>query len=67
MKFLFLPDHPDREYYSLVAIFKYLDYTATKSPDDDFDVAFLWQDATHVTPPPILRDVARTRPVLNLE
>lgn len=66
MKFLFLPDHPDREYYSLVALFKYLDYTATKSPEDDFDAAFLWQDSTHVTPPPRLREIARSKPVLNL-
>jgi hypothetical protein len=67
MKFLFLPDHPDREYYSLVAIFKYLDYTATKSPTDDFDAAFLWQDSTRVTRPPVLREIACARPVLNLE
>lgn len=66
MKILFLPHHPDREYYSLVAISKYLDYTATKSPDDDFDVAFLWEDSTHVTPPPILSEIARHKPVLNL-
>jgi GTP cyclohydrolase II len=66
MKILFLPNHPDREYYSLVAISKYLDYTATKSPDDEFDAAFLWEDATRVTPPPILSVIARDKPVLNL-
>jgi hypothetical protein len=66
MRFLFLPNHPEREYYSLVAIFKHMDFTATKSPNDDFDAAFLWQDTTHVVPPPILFDVARSKPVLNL-
>jgi len=66
MKLLFLPDHPDREYYSVVAILKHLDYSTTKTPSDDYDAAFLWQDATRVTPPSLLEIVARSRPVLNL-
>jgi hypothetical protein len=66
MRILFLPNHPDLEYYSLVTLFRYLDYTATKSPDDEFDAAFLWQDSTAVSPPPILHEIARHKPVLNL-
>jgi len=66
MKILFLPNHPEREYYSLGPIFKYLEYTATKSIHDDFDAAFLWQDTTHVIPPPALLQIARSKPVLNL-
>jgi hypothetical protein len=66
MKILFLPNHPEREYYSIGALFRYLEYTATKSIDDDFDAAFLWQDTTHVVPPPALLEIARSKPVLNL-
>lgn len=66
MKVFFAPDYPDKEFYSLAAIFHHLDYLVTESPDDHFDFAMLWQDSTHVEVPPILQEVARYKPVLNL-
>lgn len=66
MKILFLPDYPDREFYTIVAIFMRLGYFATSDPESPFDFAFSWQDSTWLEPNPVLEQVALQKPVLNL-
>ena len=66
MKVLFLPDYPEREFYTIIPIFMRLGWFATSDAGGDFDFAVCWQDATHVKEPPQLREVARGKPVLNL-
>lgn len=67
MNVLFLPDYPDKEFYTIVAIFMRLGYFATSDPQSDFDFGFCWQDSTRLEPQPVLENVARQKPVLNLE
>ncbi|MCG8456792.1 MAG: hypothetical protein MI919_10975 [Holophagales bacterium] len=66
MKALFHPTHPEKEQYSAIAIFGHLGYTATLDPEADFDFAFAWSDTTWVEPLPVLEEIARSRPVVNL-
>ena len=66
MNVLFLPDYPDKEFYTIVAIFMRLGYFATSDPESDFDFGFCWQDSTWLEPQPVLEKVARQKPVLNL-
>lgn len=66
MNVLFLPDYPDKEFYTIVAIFMRLGYFATRDPDDPHDFAMSWQDATWQEPNPTLELLARTLPVVNL-
>jgi hypothetical protein len=66
MNVLFLPDYPDKEFYTIVAIFMRLGYFATRDADADFDFAMLWQDSTWVDSCEELERVAETRPVLNI-
>jgi hypothetical protein len=67
MKVLFRPDHPEREFYTIIPIFMRLGWFATRDPADDFVFAMCWKDATWVEPEPLLHEIARTKPVLNLE
>jgi hypothetical protein len=67
MKALFLPDYPDKEFYTIVAIFMRLGYFATTDQNDSFDFAVSWQDATWVEQSSILEEVSLRRPVLNLQ
>lgn len=66
MRIFFGPEYPEGEYFSIALLIHRLGYTATLSPDDDFDLAMLWEDATHVDPPPLFAEIAREKPVLNL-
>jgi len=66
MNVLFLPDYPDKEFYTIVSIFMRLGYFATRDPDDPHDFAMSWQDATWQEPNPTLELLARTLPVVNL-
>jgi len=66
VKALFHPSHPEKEQYSAIAIFGHLGYTATLDPALDFDFAFAWSDTTWVDPMPLLEEIARTKPVVNL-
>lgn len=63
---LFSPEYPDREFYTIVAIFMRLGYFGTRNPDDAFDFAMVWEDRTWVDDQPLLAAIARSRPVLNL-
>ncbi|MBL8659790.1 MAG: hypothetical protein JNM75_08550 [Rhodospirillales bacterium] len=63
---LFSPHYPDREFYTIVAIFMRLGYFATLDRHDTFDFGFAWQDSTWLDDQPILEAVAREKPVLNL-
>ncbi len=67
MKVLFLPDYPEREFYTIIPIFMRLGWFATSDAQSDFDFAVCWQDATHVKVPAELRLLAQAKPVLNLE
>jgi len=66
MNVLFLPDYPDKEFYTIVAIFMRLGYFATQDPDMPFDFAMSWQDVTWQDRNDQLEQSARTRPVVNL-
>jgi hypothetical protein len=67
MKALFLPDYPDREFYTIVAIFLRLGYFATQDPESTFDFAMCWQDSTWVEDNSSLQLVAQSKPVLNIK
>lgn len=62
----FGPHYPDREFYTIVAIFMRLGYFATRDPDSAFDFAVAWQDCTWVDDQPLLEAIASDKPVLNL-
>ncbi|HKJ16030.1 MAG TPA: hypothetical protein VJ984_01610 [Xanthomonadales bacterium] len=66
MRALFLPDYPDREFYTIIPIFMRLGWFATQDPDDEFDFAICWQDQTWVKPDEHLLQIAGRKPVLNL-
>jgi len=66
MNVLFLPDYPDKEFYTIVAVFMRLGWFATRDPDADHDFAMLWQDSTWVDECAPLTRLAATEPVLNL-
>ena len=66
MRIFFAPEYPEGEYFSLALLIHQLGYSVTRSPEDDFDVGFLWQDSTHVEPPSFFREIRRSKPVLNL-
>lgn len=66
MRVLFLPDYPDKEFYTIVAIFMRLGYFATNDPQSSFDFGMLWQDATWLESDPVLTQIALQKPVLNL-
>lgn len=66
MKVLFLPEYPEREFYTIIPIFMRLGWFATQDPDDDFRFAMCWQDRTWVEADPVLLEVAQSKPVLNL-
>lgn len=66
MKVLFLPDYPEREFYTIIPIFMRLGWFATQDPGDEFAFAICWQDSTFVESGPVLLEVARKVPVLNL-
>jgi hypothetical protein len=63
---LFWPEYPDKEFYTIVAVFMRLGYFATRNPAEPFDFAVMWQDQTWIDPQPQLEEIAASRPVLNL-
>ena len=67
MKVLFLPEYPDREFYTIIPIFMRLGWFATRDPEDDYAFGMCWQDRTWVDPQPALSQAALKKPVLNLE
>lgn len=66
MRALFLPEYPDREFYTIIPVFMRLGWFGTQDVDDPFDFAVCWQDRTWVEPDHRLAEVGRYRPVLNL-
>lgn len=62
----FHPDYPDREFYTIVALFLRLGYFATRDPEAPFDFAVSWKDATWLDEDPLLTGIARRTPVVNL-
>ncbi|MCH8622533.1 hypothetical protein [Undibacterium sp. TS12] len=66
MKIYFSPDCPKLQDYSIVAMIHYLGYTVVKSAEEEFDFAFMWQDATRINPGPELLRIASHKPVLNM-
>lgn len=66
MRVLFLPDYPDKEFYTIVAIFMRLGYFASTDILEPFDFAISWQDSTWVEKSPELKEIAKRMPVLNL-
>jgi len=66
MNVLFLPDYPDKEFYTIVALFMRLGWFATQDPDADFDFAWAWQDKTWMDQDKALAHISATHPVLNL-
>jgi hypothetical protein len=63
---LFRPDYPHHEFYTIIQIFMCLGYFGTLDPAAEFDFAMAWQDRTWLDDQPLLEDIARVRPVLNL-
>ncbi|MFZ6765763.1 hypothetical protein ACO0LM_01665 [Undibacterium sp. Di26W] len=66
MKIYFSPDCPKLQDYSIVAMIHYLGYTVVKSADEEFDFAYMWEDATKTIPSEELLNIARHKKVLNL-
>lgn len=66
MNVLILPEYPDKEFYTIVAIFMRLGYFATQNPDTPHDFAMSWQDVTWQEPCEALERAAKTVPVVNL-
>ncbi len=66
MRIFFSPECPHQQDYSIVAMIHYLGYSVVRSASEPFDVAYLWRDATVVSPPAELVDIANTKPVLNI-
>jgi len=67
MNVLFLPDYPEKEFYTIVAIFMRLGYFATQDPEMPFDFAMSWQDVTWQDRIEALELCARSKPVVNLD
>lgn len=66
MNVLFLPEYPDKEFYTIVAIFMRLGYFATQNPHTPHDFAMSWEDVTWQAPCEALKVAARAVPVVNL-
>ena len=66
MNVLILPEYPDKEFYTIVAIFMRLGYFATQDPGTPHDFAMSWQDLTWQEPCEALERAARVMPVVNL-
>lgn len=66
MKIYFSPTCPRQQDYSIVAMIHYLGYSVVKSASEEFDFAYLWQDATKLSPSAELWEIAKYKPVLNL-
>jgi len=67
MNVLILPEYPDKEFYTIVAIFMRLGYFATQDPDATYDFALSWQDVTWQDSCGALERAARRVPVVNLK
>jgi len=66
MRALFLPDYPEREFYTIIPIFMRLGWFATQDVNEQFDFAICWQDSTWVEPDAWLLQIAHSKPVLNI-
>lgn len=66
MNVLILPEYPDKEFYTIVAIFLRLGYFATQDPDGSYEFALSWQDVTWQAPCAALERVSKRVPVVNL-
>jgi len=62
---LFLPEYPEREFYTIIPLFMHLGWFATQDPSADFSFAICWQDSTWLQPDPVLTELARHKPVVN--
>lgn len=60
------PHYPEIESYVIAVILHQLNYTVTLSPEENFDAAILWDDQTFVQAPDHLFEIAKSKPVLNL-
>lgn len=67
MRVLFHPEFPVMEGYTLVSICHALGWQGVAAPDEPFDVAVAWQDATGLPPQPALEAIAARMPVWNLD
>lgn len=67
MQLFCAPTYPDKEPYGLAVILHYLDYSITLSPEQPFDAAVLWEDETFLHVPEILKEIAETKPVINID
>lgn len=65
MKVLFLPDYPDREFYTIIPVFMRLGWFATQDPQAEYSFAMCWQDATWMQADARLTEASQSRPVLN--
>ena len=66
MQALFYPGSPHRRRYTINALFEHLGYTVTVDPDEPYDFAVSWLNRTWIPDYPLLEEVARQKPVLNL-
>ncbi len=66
MRIYFSPDCPKQQDYSIIAMIHYLGYSVAKTPEEPFDIGYLWQDATLVTPSDELLNIAKEKTVLNI-
>ncbi|MFC3032179.1 hypothetical protein ACFOEE_06585 [Pseudoalteromonas fenneropenaei] len=65
LKILFYPSYPDKEFYAITHLINLNGYAATRDLNDDFDVAFLWQDATKLNCPEELEQACGKRKIIN--
>jgi hypothetical protein len=67
MRLFFAPEYPEKIPYALAVIIHHLDYLVTLSPRENFDAAVLWEDETFLHVPPILQEIQKTKPVINID
>lgn len=66
MKVLFLPEYPDREFYTIIPIFMRLGWFATRDSEDDYTFGFHWLDKTWLELNTVLQSLSQRVPVVNL-
>lgn len=66
MKIFFSPHFPEAIAYMMAGMMNHLDYQVVFDPAEGFDVAGLWDDQTFVSVPEVIKEISKSRPVINL-
>jgi len=66
MRIYFSPTYPQLHDYSIISMIHHLGYSVARTSDEHFDIAYMWDDSTHVEPSPELLQIAENKLVLNI-